>query len=77
MIWQEWNLNDGIRYKPTEFGRKIYRERMAAIGLQRELRTDDEGYAEDQLWSFMELYGHYMHMGFDQPCATSIFLRKT
>lgn len=65
------NLNDMIKVKLTNFGKTIYRHQCEEINAvtgskicKIEYPTEDEdGYAEFQLWDFMQLYGRYMSMG--------------
>ena len=72
------NLNEPVKFKLTDKGKDIYyhqydefNNHMRSRGANRSLITpsfpkeDSEGYTEMQLWQFMNLYGSYMEMGFD------------
>lgn len=70
------NLNETVKFKLTDYGKDIYyhrfdelNERIVKTGgrpIEPNMpRVDSEGYTEMQLWCFMELYGKYMQMGFN------------
>ncbi|HEG43370.1 hypothetical protein LCGC14_3143680 [marine sediment metagenome] len=77
----EFNLNGIIRFNPTEYGLVIYRAYWMPYckdGKGRELEVDDQGFAEMQLWAFMEIFGPKMEGGMHIPVETSvIFINKT
>ena len=64
------NLNEPIKVKLTDYGKEIYYHQYDRINqiAGREickpkfLKEDKNGYAEFQLWRFMELYAEYMGM---------------
>ncbi len=73
----EFNLNNEIRFKPTEYGRIIYKAHWMPFcrdGKGSELEVDDEGFAEMQLWPFMEIFGPKMEGGMHIPVETSVIL---
>ena len=64
------NLNEPIKVKLTDWGKRIYYHRYDRINRMagREIckarfpREDENGYTEFQLWCFIELYGEHMGM---------------
>lgn len=64
------NLNEPIKVKLTDWGKEIYYHQYDRINqiVGREAckpsfpKEDENGYAEFQLWCFMELYGECMGM---------------
>lgn len=67
------NLNEPIKVKLTDWGKEIYYHQYDRINqiYGREIckpsfpKEDENGYAEFQLWCFMELYG--THIGMTLP----------
>ncbi len=73
----EFNLNGYIRFRPTEYGLLIYKGHWMPYctdGNLRELELDSEGFAEMQLYTFMEIFGPKMQGGFHVPVETSVIL---
>jgi len=65
MKFVRMNLNNYIRVKLTDTGRKILSEK----GLCQAAMTSDDGYTSFQLWGFMMLLGEYFGAGnVEQPC---------
>lgn len=64
------NLNETIRFKPTQKAHEIYYKQMEEICKQikglplkpHNIDVDKEGYASMQLWKFMETFGPHIHM---------------
>ena len=64
------NLNEPIKVKLTDWGKRIYYHRYDRINrmVGREIckprfpKEDENGYTEFQLWCFIELYGEHMGM---------------
>ena len=64
------NLNEPIKVKLTDLGKKIYYHQYDEINqiAGREIckprlpKEDENGYTEFQLWCFIELYGEHMGM---------------
>ena len=65
------NLNDRIKFKLTPFGAEIYYHQYDEIN-KKAGRTviephmpkiDKDGYTENTLWAFMELYGNHIGVG--------------
>ena len=73
----EFNLNEYIRFKPTEFGKTIYKLHWLPYtrnNEEREISLDTDGWAKLQLWEFMTIYGAYMHIGMNMPVEKSVIL---
>ena len=61
------NVNDQIRFKPTEYGLKVRQRTYQNYGIEPEdLELDDDGYAYMNLWAAMFEFGQGMQMGFRQ-----------
>lgn len=69
------NLNDVIKVKLTDFGKKIYYHQYDELNelikknggnpiKPKFPKVDENDYSEFQLWDFMYIYGGYMKMGF-------------
>lgn len=64
------NLNDAIRVKLTDYGKKIYTEELERTNRYFGRRVientspivDADGYSTFQLWSFMNTFGSYLYM---------------
>ena len=69
------NLNDFVRFKLTDFGRRIYSHRLNEVlkylpGIDRSnvgLVEDSEGYARMQLHAFMNMFGPQLINGAPVP----------
>lgn len=57
------NLNERVRFKLSEYGKEVYRQRFE---YNKEPELDDDGYMEMQLWGFMNIFGEYMIMGISE-----------
>lgn len=60
------NLNETVKVKLTERGKKIYREHFSPLpdGFEQpEPRIDEDGFTEIQLWVFMAMFGKSMSIG--------------
>lgn len=64
------NLNDTIRVKLTDYGKKIYTEELERTNRYFGRRVientspivDADRYSTFQLWSFMNTFGSYLYM---------------
>lgn len=64
------NLNDAVKVRLTDLGKEIYYHRYDDLNLRagkiinnpKFPEEDTEGYAEFQLWDFIQLYGGYIGM---------------
>lgn len=62
------NWNSIVKVKLTPHGKDIYYHRFdemiaRGVNLKPEYpKIDKDGFTEFQLWSFMHIFGHYIHM---------------
>jgi len=69
----EFNANENVKVKLTEFGEKILKDDYDRLRLSfpkmkpYELRLDKDGYYETQLWHLMSTFGQYMELGRPEP----------
>lgn len=61
------NLNDTVHFKLTEYGKSVLNEYKTKYQLQDSVLddVDEHGYAHTQLWSFIEVFGPSIHIGFN------------
>lgn len=64
---KSFNINNYIKFKPTEYGIEIYnthkKEAFKGAIFSRELKVDSDGYSELQMHEFMYVYGGYSFLG--------------
>lgn len=73
MTFAKSNLNDYIKVKLTEYGRKIYRSSFISLGLpEPHINVDEEGYTRFQMHDFINTFGEYIHVGCEMPCEPTI-----
>lgn len=60
---KSFNINNYIKFKPTEYGVEIYNSYFKGTGFSRELKVDYDGYSELQMHEFMCVYGGYSFLG--------------
>ena len=73
----EFNLNSHIRFKPTEFGKIVYKAYWmpySKSGEASELKVDNEGWSEMQLWDFICVFGQSFTCGMNCPVETTVVL---
>ena len=84
--YRDFNINDYVKVKLTEKGKYIYYHQFDDMNvdiLKRggkplnpiELKYDDEGYTEFQMWHLMEIFGKYLFNGCNIPFETTIKLK--
>ena len=57
------NLNGFVWFKLNDYGKRVYDDYFAGFHMKPlELKTDEHGYSEMQLWQFMEIFGPHIHM---------------
>ena len=79
------SLNDKIKVKLTEKGKKIYFEHIKNCNeriserykIPSVLKIDKKGYTMFQLWDFMKMYGEYMLLGEELPCDCEVIIDKS
>ena len=62
------NLNDNVRIRLTDLGRKKLKDN----GRYQFLEEDADGWSEWQLWDVMSTFGPSMTLGFEIPLETTI-----
>jgi hypothetical protein len=82
-VFVDFNINDLVKVRLTETGRRIHREEHdrlieAIVGRGGKgpeyspPREDDEGFCSFQLWSLMKMFGDHLSMSNDRPFDTTI-----
>jgi hypothetical protein len=76
------NINNFVRVKLTDFGRKIHREEherfvkqfpgVHSLSEYTAPKEDDRGWSKWQLWCLMETFGEHCVMGHLPPFETTI-----
>jgi hypothetical protein len=75
-----FNINDNIKVRLTDEGRKIHREAyardipeyMRATCPYLAPKEDADGWSQWQAWSFMSIFGAHMRCGVGLCCQTEI-----
>lgn len=73
----EFNLNSHIRFKPTELGKVVYKAYWMPFskdGKGHELKINNEGWSEMQLWDFIRIFGQSFTCGMNCPVETTVIL---
>ncbi len=76
----KFNINNTVRVKLTDHGRKIHHFQHLELNKQmprtrvpyRAPTEDAEGWSEWQLWHLIETFGPHVGMGMKQPFETEI-----
>lgn len=79
----DFNINDYVKAKLTERGKYIYYHQHDDMNLDilkrggkplnpPELKYDEEGHVEFQLWHLMEIFGKHLFNGCQIPFETTI-----
>ena len=71
MKYVPFNLNEHVKVKLTDYGRKVHMEDHYNFWLDRNLpvqkyippREDKDGWSSWQMWSLMESFGKYVGLG--------------
>ena len=73
LSYEKTNLNNYIKVKLTEHGRKIYRNSFISIGLaEPRIKVDEEGFTRFQIHDFISTFGEYLHLGCQLPCDVGV-----
>lgn len=64
----KFNINDYVKVKLTEHGKKILKEKDINNSV------DENGYTKFQLWDIMNIFGEYCILGCDVPFETEIII---
>jgi len=76
-----FNINDQIRVKLTDHGRKIHREQFEELRAFCKKTSewkyvppaeDENGWSSWQLWCLIDLFGAHVGMGCQSPFETNI-----
>ena len=77
----EYNLNQMVRIRLTDFGRECMRRNHDRLYANHKnppdplpVKEDADGWSEWQLWCVMEEFGPYIHNGMNNPFETTIRL---
>lgn len=79
-MYTKFNINDTVKVKLTEHGKKIHREDWDSVfGNNSNFtytppREDENGYSSWQMWELMRWFGNHCRIGFDNPFETDILL---
>ena len=69
----KFNINNEVRVKLNDQGRKIYADRYSAIGsFQTKAKEDAEGWSVWQLWYLMAVFGPHISLSQTPPFETEI-----
>lgn len=72
----KFNINDYVWVKLNDKGKELYLRSFDDIPLEfrrvRLLEVDSDGYSKFQMWSFMQIFGPHISMGFNPPFDTTI-----
>ncbi len=79
----EFNINDKVRVKLTDHGRKILKSDhdkfWKSIGKEMVYtppEEDSEGWSTCQLWILMQKFGSHMYLGGISPFETTIEIKE-
>lgn len=84
--FMRFNINDYVRVRLTDFGRKVHREQFrnlnATIPLHANLKykppkEDDNGWSEWQLWHLIATFGEHVGVCKEQPFETEIEIQQS
>ena len=72
--WIPFNINEYVRVKLNDAGRKIYIDHYAKVGIATKIPKTDhpDGWSQFQMWSFMEIFGEHIHLCSEPPFDTNI-----
>lgn len=81
-----FNINDYVRVRLTDFGRKVHRERFRKLNAQIPLhadleytppKEDENGWSEWQMWCLIDTFGEHVGMCKEQPFETGIEIQQS
>jgi len=79
VAWLDFNINDEVRIKLTDYGRSCLAENAALLSMQARMKISTPRYMEDangwsnwQLWHLFEEFGEHIHQGGPLPFETNI-----
>lgn len=77
--WEDHNLNDYVRFKLTEKGKKLIMDLNNTDEFYKKCPlhfTQVDSWYESQLWEIANIFGHTFGNGFDNYIETSIKIKK-
>ena len=73
---RNFNVNEYVRVRLTEVGRKVYEDHFRSLKVKPlPLRTDDKGWTEFQMWEMCHYFGACMYNGSVSPIETEIQIK--
>lgn len=78
MVMMNFNVNDYVYVKLTDYGREVHRKNHEKLFLNNSAvnyvppKEDDEGWSKWQLWHLMQEFGPHMTVGMKIPFETVI-----
>jgi hypothetical protein len=81
----QFNLNEIVKVKLTDVGKKIFYELDKNFNWKiSEIvdtsiysnRIDNDGYVDMQMWEVMHLFGNHMKLGMDLPIEMNVILKS-
>mgnify|MGYP003434252947 FL=1 len=81
ITWQPFNVNNAVRFKITDIGRKAHRinhDRFCRDTTYKmsytPLEESDDGWCELPMWEFMKEFGPHLYPTFNVPFETNILI---
>lgn len=74
-----FNINNAVKVKLTDAGRKELKRQHDDLGIKKEYKeipTDKDGYSSFQLHTLMNSFGHMMVMGVEPPFEITIRIHE-
>ena len=82
--FMKFNMNDKVKVKLTEHGRKVHREEHEKLFAGQKYshvysppEEDSDGYSTWQMWQLMSSFGEWIYMGCAIPFDTNILVEKS
>jgi hypothetical protein len=82
--YAEFNINDSVKVRLTDLGRKIHRKEHERIfagtphaSKYTPPKEDADGYSIWQLWILMDYFGEYVGMARELPFETTILIAQS
>lgn len=73
---RNFNVNEYVRVRLTDVGRRIYEKSWRDVGVEPlPLKTDDKGWTEFQMWEMCHYFGSHMNNGARVPFETTIQIK--
>ena len=59
----KFNVNHNVKIKLTKTGVKVIKDYYDEANIDYEIKLDEDGYFQDQMWHVMKMFGSKMVMG--------------